>query len=66
MEIKFKSIAFPAIGTGVLAYPVDLVASEMFGAAKDFCVNKPKANITVKFVVYNQDSNMIKVKKIYK
>ena len=61
MELNLKSIAFPAIGTGTLAYPVDLVASEMFQAAKDFCVNKPNANITVTIVVYNQDTNMIKV-----
>ena len=63
VELNLKSIAFPAIGTGVLEYPVDLVASEMFQAAKEFCLYKPNANITVTFVVYNQDSNMIKVKK---
>jgi len=61
MASKLNSIAFPAIGTGVLAYPVDLVATEMLNAAKDFFFDKPNANITVKFVVYDQDINMIKV-----
>ena len=34
-KLKIKSIAFPAIGTGVGGFPVDLCAKKMIGAARD-------------------------------
>ncbi|KAL3863201.1 hypothetical protein ACJMK2_004967, partial [Sinanodonta woodiana] len=53
---KLTSIAFPALGTGALKYPKDVVAREMFNCASDFLTkNADTSLVTVYFVVYQKD-----------
>ena len=48
-----KSIAFPALGTGVGGYPVDECARVMISAARDYAVNHPKSKVElVIFVLF--------------
>jgi O-acetyl-ADP-ribose deacetylase (regulator of RNase III) len=52
-ELKLKSIAFPALATGVARFPVDECAEVMIGAARDYAVSHPKSAIElVGFVLY--------------
>ncbi|CAC5392514.1 Protein mono-ADP-ribosyltransferase PARP15 [Mytilus coruscus] len=52
----FRSIAFPAMGTGNLNYPRDLVAKHMYKCVDDFSSKNPKSTITeVFFVLYHRD-----------
>ncbi|CAG2248586.1 unnamed protein product [Mytilus edulis] len=52
----FRSIAFPAMGTGKLNYPRDLVAKHMYKCVEDFSSKNPKSTITeVFFVLYYKD-----------
>ena len=56
------SISFPAIGTGNLGFPKDLVASVMMEAVSKF--NKePRCLKTVNIVLYPKDQETIQVKK---
>ncbi|OPL33135.1 poly, partial [Mytilus galloprovincialis] len=53
---SFRSIAFPAMGTGKLNYPRDLVAKHMYKCVEDFSSKNPKSTITeVFFVLYYKD-----------
>lgn len=55
-------IAFPAIGTGNLGYPRDVVAQEMFQAVVDFEKQNSRTSIQkVVFVLYPQDTQTISV-----
>ena len=59
-----KSIAFPAIGTGILSFPHDVAAKIFFEETKEF--EKRITNCTIKevsFVVYNQDAKSIEAFK---
>ena len=50
------SLAFPAIGTGILAFPADVVATVLFDVVDNFSMKNPGTSITeVKFVVYEKD-----------
>ncbi|XP_060557028.1 uncharacterized protein LOC132717558 [Ruditapes philippinarum] len=50
------SIAFPAMGTGSLGYPAELVASEMFGCVERFKRDRPQTTLKmIKFVIYDKD-----------
>ncbi|KAK3598393.1 hypothetical protein CHS0354_019796 [Potamilus streckersoni] len=52
----FKSIAFPALGTGNLKYPRDFVAKEMFHLISTYSRDNPSSSVTdVRFVVYQRD-----------
>ncbi|CAG2248584.1 PARP10_14_15 [Mytilus edulis] len=52
----FRSIAFPAMGTGKLNYPRDLVAKHMYKCVDDFSSKNPKSTIAeVFFVLYHKD-----------
>ncbi|XP_052770988.1 protein mono-ADP-ribosyltransferase PARP14-like [Mya arenaria] len=58
---KLTGVAFPAIGTGNLGYPRDIVADEMFDAVADFANNNPQSTITkVAFILYPKDVETIK------
>ncbi|KAJ8321017.1 hypothetical protein KUTeg_002604 [Tegillarca granosa] len=51
-----SSVAFPALGTGNLNFPKDVVAKEMFQCVIDFSSNQPNSSVTeVKFVLYDKD-----------
>ena len=59
---KATSIAFPALGTGQLGFPGDVVAKEMFSAAEIFINEKPDSSVkNIKFVIYHKDMDSIKV-----
>jgi len=54
-ELKIKSIAFPAFGTGVGGFPVDECAKIMLAEAKNFSKNaKPLKE--VRFVLFDKKS----------
>lgn len=59
-----KSIAFPAIGTGVLGFPHDNAAKIFFEEVKEFGQRISNCSIKeVSFVVYNQDDQSIQAFK---
>lgn len=59
---KKASIAFPAIGTGNLGFPRDVVATEMFTAVSKFAESKQFSSIQdVRFIVYQKDFSTIQV-----
>ncbi|XP_053407776.1 protein mono-ADP-ribosyltransferase PARP14-like isoform X2 [Mercenaria mercenaria] len=54
------SIAFPAIGTGNLGFPRDIVASEMLTAVSKFAKRNPVSSVRdVRFIVYQKDFQTI-------
>ncbi|KAJ8320640.1 hypothetical protein KUTeg_002227 [Tegillarca granosa] len=58
-----SSVAFPALGTGNLNFPKDVVAKEMFQCVIDFSSNQPNSSVTeVKFVLYDKDIQTVQVK----
>lgn len=60
-QLQATSIAFPAIGTGQLRYPRDIVAKEMFSAIRRFETDHPITTLKeAKFVVYHLDLRMLK------
>ena len=58
----FVSIAFPALGTGNLGYPRNVVARNMFSCVDRFSTSNPGTSVCdVRFVVYERDMNTIQV-----
>lgn len=58
----FVSIAFPALGTGNLGYPKDVVARNMLSCVERFSTSNPGTSVCdVRFVVYERDMNTIQV-----
>ncbi|XP_033104491.1 protein mono-ADP-ribosyltransferase PARP14-like isoform X2 [Anneissia japonica] len=56
-----KSIAIPALGTGNLKYPADVVANIMYEEAINFSSNRPHSSLReIKFVVFHKDSKTIR------
>lgn len=54
-ELKLRSIAFPALATGVAGFPVDECAEVMIGAARDYAAANPASSIDlVVFVLFTQ------------
>jgi len=52
-ELKLKSIAFPALATGVARFPVDRCAGVMIAAARDYGAEHPDSSIElVAFVLF--------------
>lgn len=60
-EIKnMTSIAFAAIGTGILQFPRDQVADIYFDEVTSFSQKHPKSSLTdVTFVLYDKDTPTI-------
>lgn len=59
----FCSIAFPAIGTGILHYPCDVVAKIMAEEIMAFSRQNPKTSLRdVRIVLLPSDTSTIKVK----
>ena len=50
-----KTLAFPAISTGVYSYPVDQAAAIAVKTVKDFCVQNPGKIEIVRFVLFSAD-----------
>jgi O-acetyl-ADP-ribose deacetylase len=52
-ELKLESIAFPALATGVAAFPVDECAEVMISAVQQYAKEHPATSITlVRFVLF--------------
>jgi len=59
------SVAFPAIGTGRLQYPRDLVARAMFDEVKAFSNASLQTSVNnVHFVVYDSDTETLDVSTV--
>jgi O-acetyl-ADP-ribose deacetylase (regulator of RNase III) len=55
-EMNLRSLAFPALATGVAAFPVDECAATMIGAVKEYARENPKTAITlVRFVLFGKE-----------
>jgi O-acetyl-ADP-ribose deacetylase len=55
-ELRLKSIAFPALATGVARFPVDRCADAMIAAARDYGAEHPDSSIElVVFVLFTSD-----------
>ncbi|XP_046562803.1 protein mono-ADP-ribosyltransferase PARP14-like isoform X2 [Haliotis rubra] len=58
---QYRSIAFPALGTGNLGYPRDVVAKTMMETMEQFGQDNPTTSLQeVKIVVYHKDTATIK------
>ncbi len=55
VENGIKTIAFPAISTGVYGYPVDKAATIAVKTVKDFCTQNPRKIEIVRFVLFSSD-----------
>jgi len=54
-ELKLKSIAFPALATGVAGFPVDECAEVMTTAVRDYAADHPETAIELAvFVLFTQ------------
>lgn len=55
-ELGLGSVGFPALATGVAAFPVDECAQAMISAARDFAAAHPQTTIaTVAFVLFSEN-----------
>jgi len=55
-ELKLSSIAFPALATGVAAFPVGECAETMIAAVKKYAQSNPASRIkTVRFVLFGRE-----------
>ncbi|KAH3793337.1 hypothetical protein DPMN_146845 [Dreissena polymorpha] len=60
-KMGHDGVAVPAIGTGALGYPKDVVATEMLTAVSEFAANNSNSPINrVEFVLFPTDSDTIK------
>ncbi|VDI16677.1 Hypothetical predicted protein [Mytilus galloprovincialis] len=55
-EDGYTSIGFPAIGTGDLEYPVDVVAKYMYDTVNTFATNFPNCIMSVNLVLHNEEA----------
>ena len=61
-EKDFKSVALPAMGTGKLRFPRDVVAEIMFNSVIEFSKANPATSVKdVRFVLYDKDQFTIDV-----
>ena len=59
---KMKSVAMPAIGTGNLQIPPQLVTQVMYDEVSQFSCTHPRTTLRdISFVVYHQDMGVIAV-----
>jgi len=59
-ELKLKSIAFPALATGVAGFPVDECAEVMITAARDYASQQPDSSIElVVFVLFTAGDHAV-------
>lgn len=58
---QFKSIAFPALGTGNLKYPADEVCRLLFEAATEWGTKEMKHLKTINFILHAKDNELVEV-----
>ncbi len=62
-EKKFESLALPALGTGLLKYPLEKVAKTTIDCVESFSKNHPNACLKrVIVVIYPKDKAAYEVK----
>lgn len=62
---KFKTLAFPAIGTGHLQIPPDVVASCIKKEVGEYSKAHPHTSVEeIVFVIYEMDIGILQVNKI--
>jgi O-acetyl-ADP-ribose deacetylase len=58
-ELRLASIAFPALATGVAAFPVDECAETMIGAVREYGREHPNSSVKrVRFVLFGKEDYM--------
>ena len=61
-RLRLRSIAIPAVGTGLLGYPSDLVVNCLFNEADKFSASNPDTTVNeIRFVVYEKDQKTFRV-----
>lgn len=61
-EFDVTSIAFAALGTGLLRYPAEIVGECFINAVKQYCEKSPKTKLTsVYALAYHKDEQTKKV-----
>lgn len=59
---QFSTLAFPALGTGMLEFPPDVVANLIKETVKRFESDHPKSSIRkIVFVIYHKNKSTLKV-----
>ncbi len=59
---KYRSVAFPAMGTGNLQFPTDVAATTMFTAVQQFAQTIGTTTIQdIQFVLYAKDNPTVNV-----
>jgi len=59
-ELKLESIAFPALATGVAAFPMEECAETMLGAVREYTDANPQSGIRrVRFVLFGKDDYLV-------
>ena len=60
---RFTSIGFPAMGTGNLHFPRDIVAESMFSTVIEFSKANPNTSLKdVRFILYDKDLPTVEVR----
>lgn len=63
-KCKMRTIAFPALGTGNLAHPADIVAKQMFDTVEKFASDNLVKSLTeVLFIIYPKDTSVVQAFK---
>ena len=60
---NLSTVALPAIGTGNLKIPHDIVADIMYDEVEIFSKQNPRTLKDIHFVVYDKDQDSIKVSR---
>ncbi|CAC5392791.1 PARP10_14_15 [Mytilus coruscus] len=62
VDLNMKSIAFPALGTGNLIYPPNIVASSMFLVVDEFASDYNGGALTeINFVIFPADTSVLQI-----
>ncbi|XP_036364784.1 protein mono-ADP-ribosyltransferase PARP14-like [Octopus sinensis] len=64
-ELGAKSLAFPILGAGILKYPIENLPRTMYEAVKNYSNQNSSRIKDVYFVVYPQDTEIVKKFKEY-
>ena len=64
-EKKLSSISFPAIGTGNLGYPAQIVAQNMILSVQKYLTDNPNESFAVNLVLSPQFTDILKVNLLF-
>lgn len=66
-ELKLESVAFPALATGVAAFPVAECAEVMIGVVQTYAREHPHSTVKrVRFVLFNKEDCLIFEHKLHR